>query len=53
VVAPVDIDDISVARRIRSAILLVLLVTGLGALAALAVGLLSFAILTGLRQAVG
>jgi hypothetical protein len=49
----VGIDDTTVVHRIRSAILLVLLVTGLGALAALAVGLLSFAILTGLRQAVG
>lgn len=47
------IDNITVARRVRSGILLVLLVTFLGALAALAVGLLSFAILTGLRQAVG
>jgi hypothetical protein len=52
-VSPAGIDDTTVAHRIRSAILLVLLVTGLGALAALSVGLLAFAILTGLRQAVG
>jgi hypothetical protein len=50
---PVGIDDITVARRIRSGLLLALLVTALGALAALAVGVLSVAIVTGLRQAVG
>jgi hypothetical protein len=51
--APVGTDDITVIRRIRSALLLALLVTALGALAAVAVGVLSVAVLTGLRQAVG
>jgi hypothetical protein len=51
--APVGIDDTTVLRRIRSGVLLVLLVTALGALTALAVGVLSVAILSGLRQAVG
>ena len=51
--APLGIDDTTVLRRIRSGVLLVLLVTALGALTALAVGVLSVAILSGLRQAVG
>jgi len=51
--APVAIDDITIGRRVRSGVLLVLLVAVLGALSAGIVSLLSYALITGVRQTIG
>jgi hypothetical protein len=46
-------ETTTVARRVRSGLMLAVLLTALGAIGALAVGVLTVALLTGLRQAVG